>query len=78
MSMEANTQLLNRAHEALENVLGTVREGEILRAIENSDLDELERLVTEVELRMYQEDVPFDVMTDERAEAMYKEQNDVY
>ena len=55
MSHESNTQLLARAHEAAEYVLGTVREKEIYRAIEDSDLDELERLVSEVEATASQE-----------------------
>ena len=55
MSHEINTQLLQRAHEASEYVLGTVRETEIYRAIENGDLDELERLVSEVESEMSRE-----------------------
>lgn len=55
MSQESNTQLLARAHEAAEYVLGTVREKEIYRAIEDSDLDELERLVSEVESEMSRE-----------------------
>ena len=55
MSHESNTQLLARAHEAAEYVLGTVREKEIYRAIEDSDLDELERLVSEVESEMSRE-----------------------
>lgn len=55
MSNQVNTQLLERAHEAAEYVLGTVREGEIYRAIEDSDLKELERLVSEVEAQMSQE-----------------------
>lgn len=55
MSNDTNTQLLARAHECAEYVLGTTREKEIYRAIENSDLDELERLVSEVEATLSQE-----------------------
>ena len=55
MSNDTNTQLLARAHEAAEYVLGTAREEEIYRAIEDSDLEELERLVSEVEATMSQE-----------------------
>lgn len=58
MSKEANTQLLARAHEAVEYCLNdpSGKDEQILRAIEDSDLDELERLVSEVEARMSQED----------------------
>lgn len=62
MSNDTNTQLLARAHEAAaraheaaEYVLGTTREKEIYRAIEDGDLDELERLVSEVEATLSQE-----------------------
>ena len=49
MSNQNNTDLLERAHEAIEFTLGTTREKELYRAIEDGDLKELERLVTEVE-----------------------------
>lgn len=55
MSQESNTQLLARAHKAAEYVLGTTMEKQIYRAIEDSDLEELRRLVTVVEATMSQE-----------------------
>ena len=55
MSQSSNTKLLERAHEAAEYVLGTTREKEIYRAIEDSDLDRLETLVSEVEATLSQD-----------------------
>lgn len=72
MSNEANTQLLDKAYEIAERVLGTGQDKQIFKAIENNDLKEVERLIKEVE---YQEELAwaeqFKPMTDETLEDMY-------
>lgn len=55
MSSRVNDELMLRTHEAIERTLGTVREKELIHARQNGDLDELERLVSEVEAKMSQE-----------------------
>ena len=74
MSNQSNTDLLEKAYEIAERVLGTGTDKQISQAIENNDLKEVERLIKEVE---YQEELAwaeqFKPMTDETAEAIYDE-----
>lgn len=74
MSNQNNTDLLEKAYEIAERVLGTGTDKQIFQAIENNDLKEVERLIKEVE---YAEELAwaeqFKPMTDETAEAIYDE-----
>lgn len=57
VSHEINTQLLARAHEAIEYALNDPSgiDVRMTRAIEDGDLEQLERLVSEVEAKMSQD-----------------------
>lgn len=87
MSNQVNTELLERAAEVITYFEGTDLDLAVQRAIDNNELEILAYLVQEAEAEIFRQDHIRDFvaddgmkdeMTDERAEAMYVEQSDVF